>query len=302
MKKTFVFVAVAFAFATISAQNKKSAVVVSETTATQRETNAKGYWGPLYGTIEETKVTGISVRTVKDTKQTENAPDLLYEAETPVSLSDVLTVLHTSLLSELAKTGVLEILTEGQGNAEYAFEAVIEDFTGTRAEEISNGKFPKWFSPTNIYKMTVAAKVSDVETGEIVFDKKFEQGDVANPNPKKILSIQKVLSPKEMAEMVAKTIALDFVNTLCPPTVLSVSDGIIEIPVQGVSVGTVVDVVDGSSLVAEIIVYEMNANAAKCKVDPKGSYTSANIKEGMSVKATTKNGKKGLKNINKAKK
>ena len=154
MKKTFVFVAVAFAFATISAQNKKSAVVVSETTATQRETNAKGYWGPLYGT-EETKVKGISVRTVKDTKRTANAPDLLYEAETPVSLSDVLPVLHTSLLSELAKTGVLEILTEGQGNAEYAFEAVIEDFTGTRAEEISKGKFLKWFSPVSTYEMTL---------------------------------------------------------------------------------------------------------------------------------------------------
>ena len=93
-----------------------------------------------------------------------------------------------------------------------------------------------------------------------------------------------------------------FANTLCPPTVLSVSDGIIEIPVQGVSVGKVVDVVDGNSLVAEIIVYEMNANAAKCKVDPKGSYTSASIKEGMSVKTTTKNGKIGLNNINKAKK
>lgn len=114
--------------------------------------------------------------------------------------------------------------------------------------------------------------------------------------------MSKVLSPKEMAETVAQTIALDVANTLCPPTVLSVSGGVIEIPVQGVSVGTVVDVVSGNSLVAEIIVYEMNMDSAKCKVDPKGAYTGAAIKEGMSVKATTKNGKKALKNINKAKK
>ena len=114
--------------------------------------------------------------------------------------------------------------------------------------------------------------------------------------------ISRVLPPKEMAETVAQTIALDVANTLCPPTVLSVSGGIIEIPVQGVSVGTVVDVVSGNSLVAEIIVYEMNMGVARCKVDPKGAYTGAAIQEGMSVKATTKNGKKALKNINKAKK
>ncbi len=297
MRKALVFVAAACAFATISAQNKKPAVVVSETTAAQSETNVKGYWGPLYGTdLPEGKVAGL--RTVKDIKQTSAAPDLLYEAETPVSIADVIPVLHSNLLSEIAKTGAFEVLTEDQSNTDYVFEAVIEDFTATRAEEVLSGKIPKLFSPVNTYALTVAAKVSDAKTGEIVFDKQFQQGHVADPGK----FISKVLSPKEMAEAVAKTIALDFANTLCPPTVLSVSDGIIEIPVQGVSVGTVVDVVNGNSLVAEIIVYEMNLDAAKCKVDPKGAYTSAAITEGMSVKATTKNGKKALKNINKAKK
>ncbi|MDE7228626.1 MAG: hypothetical protein K2N31_09940 [Treponemataceae bacterium] len=199
---------------------------------------------------------------------------------------------------ELLKTGAFEVLENGQGNADYVFEAVIEDFTGTRAEKVLEGRIPKYFVPGTTYALTVAAKVSDAKTGEIVFDKKFNQGHVANPGK----MISRVLPPKEMAETVAQTIALDVANTLCPPTVLSVSGGIIEIPVQGVSVGTVVDVVSGNSLVAEIIVYEMNMGVARCKVDPKGAYTGAAIQEGMSVKATTKNGKKALKNINKAKK
>lgn len=296
MKKLMFFVAMTLAFATIYAQ-KKPVVFVSETTSTQSETNVKGYWGPLYG-IDGSKDKAIGVLTVKDTKQTEDAPDLLYKAETPASLSDILSVLHSSLFSELVKTGAFEVLAEKQGNAEYIFEAVIEDFTATRAEEILTGKIPKLFAPTNKYDMTVAAKVSDTKTGEIVFEKQFHQGQVANPGK----FVSRILSPKEMAETVAKTIALDFANETCPPTVLSVSDGIIEIPIQGVSVGTVVDVIDEYSLIAEIIVYEMNTDTAKCRVDPKGMYTSAAIKEGMSVKATTKNGKKALKNINKAKK
>lgn len=296
MKKVMFFVAMALAFATIYAQ-KKPVVFVSETTATQSETNVKGYWGPLYGT-HPLDGDFITVSKVKDIKQTEEAPDLLYKAETPVKLSDILPILQSSLFSELAKTGTFEVLAEKQGNADYIFGAVIEDFTATRAEEVLSGKIPPLFAPTNKYDMSVAAKVSDAKTGEIIFEKQFHQGQVANPG--KLVS--RVLSPKEMAETVAKTIAIDFANEVCPPTVLSVSDGIITIPIQGVSVGTVVDVIDEYSLVAEIIVYEMNADTAKCKVDPKGAYTGAAIKEGMSVKATTKNGKKALKNINKAKK
>lgn len=300
MRKALVFVAAACTFATISAQNKKPAVVVSEPTATQSETKTKGYWGPFYGTKTPVPGTGSTaeVLTITDIKQTAAAPELIHEAATPVSIADILPVLQSSLWSELVFTGAFEALTEGQGNADYVFEAVIEDFTGTRAEKVLSGKIPKYFAPGTTYDLTVAAKVSDAKTGEIVFDKKFQQGAVANPGK----MVSKVLSPKEMTEAVAKTIALDFANTLCPPTVLSVSGGIIEIPVQGVSVGTVVDVVNGNSLVAEIIVYEMNLDAAKCKVDPKGAYTNAAITEGMSVKATTKNGKKALKNINKAKK
>ncbi|MDE7290808.1 MAG: hypothetical protein K2N58_02055 [Treponemataceae bacterium] len=296
MKKLMFFVAMTLAFATIYAQ-KKPVIFVSNTTAAQSETNVKGYWGPLYGTeAPEDKI--IALRTVKDTKQTEEAPDLLYKAETPASLSDIIPVLQSSLFSELTATGAFEVLAEKQGNAEYIFETIIEDFTATRAEEILTGKIPKLFAPTNKYDMTVATKVSDTKTGEIVFEKQFQQGQVANPGK----FVSRILSPKEMAETVAKTIALDFANEICPPTVLSVSDGIIEIPIQGVSVGTVVDVIDEYSLIAEIIVYEMNTDTAKCRVDPKGAYTSAAIKEGMSVKATTKNGKKALKNINKVKK
>lgn len=294
MKKTLFFVAMACALATISA---KPVVVMSETTATQLETNVKGYWGPLYGTYP---LDGdfIKVSKVKDIKQTADAPDLLHEAETPVSLSEVLTVLHPSLFMELRQTGVFEVLENGQDNADYVFEAVIEDFTATRAEEILSGKIPMLFAPTNKYDLTVVAKVSNAKTGEIVFDKKFQQGQIANPEKK----VSRVLPPKEMAEVVAHTIALDFANTLYPPTVLNVSGGIIEIPAQGVSVGTVVDVVNGNRLIAEIIVYEMNMDVAWCKVDPKGSYVNASIQEGMSVKATMKDGKKALKNINKAKK
>lgn len=300
MKKALFFVAAALACATMSAQNKKPAVVMSETTATQRETKTKGYWGPFFGT--KTTVPGtasaVGVITVTDIKQTAAAPELLYEAETPANLADVIPVLHSSLFMELLKTGAFEVLENGQSNADYAFEAVIEDFTGTRAEKVLEGRIPKYFVPGTTYALTVAAKVSDAKTGEIVFDKKFNQGHVANPGK----MISRVLSPKEMAETVANTIALDVANTICPPTVLSVSGGVIEIPVQGVSVGTVVDVVSENSLVAEIIVYEMNMGVARCKVDPKGAYTGATIQEGMSVNATTKNGKKALKNINKAKK
>ncbi|MBD5439357.1 MAG: hypothetical protein HDR37_12500 [Treponema sp.] len=296
MKKLIFFVAMTLAFATIYAQ-KRPVVFVSETTSTQSETNVKGYWGPLYGThpVDDGFIT---VSKVKDTKQTEEAPDLLYEATTPVKLSDIIPVLQSSLFSELVKTGAFKVLAEKQGSADYIFGAVIEDFTATRAEEILNGKIPPLFAPTNKYDMSVSAKVSDTKTGKIVFEKHFHQGQIANPGK----FVSRSLSPKEMAETVAKTIALDFANEICPPTILSVSDGIIEIPVQGMSVGTVVDVIDEYSLVAEIIVYEMNTDTAKCKVDPKGAYTSAAIKEGMSVKATTKNGKKALKNINKAKK
>ncbi|MDE6736153.1 MAG: hypothetical protein K2J50_01470, partial [Treponemataceae bacterium] len=208
MKKALVFVAAALVCATMSAQNKKPAVVMSETTATQRETKTKGYWGPFYG-VDGSKDKAIGVLTVTDIKQTSAAPDLLYEAETPANLADVISVLHSSLFMELLKTGTFEVLENDQSNADYVFEAVIDDFTGTRAEKVLEGKIPKYFVPGTTYALTVAAKVADAKTGEIVFDKKFNQGHVANPGK----MISRVLPPKEMAEVVAQTIALDVANT-----------------------------------------------------------------------------------------
>ena len=298
MKKVLIFVVMAFALTTMFAQKRKPVVVLSETISLQSKTNAKGYWGPLYGTKEQV-VVGVINNVVRDVKQTESAPDLLYEAQTPAQLPDMLSILHSSLFSELTETGVFKVSTETTEESDYIFEATIDDFTARRAEAIASGKIPRYFAPVNDYDMTVSAKATDAKTGEIVFDKTFHQGQSANPE--KLISLS--LSPKEMAETVAKTIAIEFANKICPPTVLSVSDGVIEIPIQGVSVGSVVEVVRGygNTVVAEIIVYELDMDIARCKVDPKGKYVNADIKEGMSIKVTDKNGKKALKNINKAK-
>lgn len=298
MKKVFGLVAALLFAASVFAQESKPVIGLISTTTNLRKTTATGYWGDIWTEAVIDKETGE----VKVPRK------LAHPATNPLSIDSIFPRLTAAFSQEIVSSSRFQVLPDKRSGVDYVFESELTEFSASRSET----------SGSISYKMSVSVTLTDVKTGQIVLSQQFSEPRELSKSGGKVFSTTKYTSsspndmPKNMAENVISTI----VNKLYPPMVLSVSNGVVQLPATGLSVGSMVEIftqgeeiIDpytGDSLgfeetlVAEVCVYEISGKIAKAKADPKGAYVDAQIQRGMAVRSNMKVNKKALNNINKA--
>lgn len=298
MKKVFGLAAAFLFAASVFAQESKPVIGLISTTKAVYETLATGYWGDIWEPEVRDKETGevIKPRT------------LAHPATNPLPIGSVFPRIPAALSEAIVSSGRFNVIADKRNGVDYVLESVLTEFSANRNKD----------SGSISYKMSVSVTLKDTKTGQVVLSQQFSEPRELSKSGGKVFSTTKYTSsnpndmPKNMAENVISTI----VNKLYPPMVLSVSNGVVQLPATGLSVGSMVEILTqgeeiidpytGDSLgfeetlVAEVCVYEIAGKIAKAKVDPKGAYVDAQIQRGMAVRNNMKVNKKALNNINKA--
>lgn len=298
MKKVFGLAAALVFAASVFAQESKPVIGLISTTTNLRQTTATGFWGDIWEPAVIDKETGEVLKPRR----------LAHPATNPLSIDSIFPRLTAAFSQEIVSSGRFQVLPDKRTGVDYVFESELTDFTASRSQDSGNIS----------YKMSVSVTLKDVKTGQVVLSQQFSEPRELSKSGGKVFSMTKYTSsnPNDMPKNVAENVISTIVNKLYPPMVLNVSNGVVQIPATGLSVGSMVEIftqgeeiIDpytGDSLgfeetlVAEVCVYEITGKIAKAKPDPKGAYVDAQIQRGMAVRNNMKVNKKALNNINKA--